>query len=325
MLLIGLFLLIPCICNSNYVLEQEFSSYVKRFGKIYVDASERNYRMKLFHENLKIIETHNKRQSSYTLGHTPFTDLSNEEFSARFTNNQVLQKKSSTIPMHFQNAAIENEFSLPSNIDWRNKNAVTSVKNQLHCGSCWAFSAVGAIEGAYAISEGILESLSPQNLVDCDTGDNGCSGGLMTNAYEYIMQQGVSTEDEYPYRGNEGNCKKTQNVKKILGYYDVPVGSAFELQKAIVKNPVSVAIEADSAVFQNYVSGVIDDNSCGTTLNHGVLVVGYDQDNRIPYYVVKNSWGSEWGEQGYVRLAINQSYAGMCGIHLMASYPFLDV
>lgn len=312
-------------CSLDNSLEKEFHSYVDRFHKVYADPSERDYRMKIFYQNHQFIQEHNNKQQSYTLGVTPFTDLTNEEFKHRFVFNTELMKRREQMESFSSRKDSEKSYSLPKSVDWREKNAVSSVKNQKSCGSCWAFSAVGAIEGAYAIQDGILEDLSPQHLVDCDTSDNGCSGGLMSNAFEFIMQRGITTESEYPYRGNEGSCKNPQVLKSILGYYDVPAGSGYELQKAITKNPVSVAIEADSAVFQNYVSGVIDDSSCGSSLNHGVLVIGFEQNTRIPYYIVKNSWGENWGENGFVRLAINDSYAGMCGIHLMGSYPFLDV
>ena len=316
------FLCIACQCVNVLTLEESFPLFENRFNKVYADDSEREYRKKVFGRNLDFINTQNKLQKSYTLGITPFSDLTNEEFKEKFVYNAEIMKRKESVVSNTNFQQLQS--SLPHGIDWRD-NAVTSVKNQRRCGSCWAFSAVGAIEGAYAIKDNILEDLSPQHLVDCDTLDNGCSGGIMTNAFEYIMQNGVALENEYPYRGNEGSCKKVQKTKTILGYYDVPPGSAYELQKAVTQNPVSVAIEADSAVFQNYVSGVIDDNSCGSSLNHGVLLVGYESTTRIPYYVVKNSWGEEWGEFGYVRLAIDKSYAGMCGINLMASYPFLDL
>ena len=147
----------------------------------------------------------------------------------------------------------------------------------------------------------------------------------MTYAFEYVMNHGVSLESDYPYQAKEGSCKTVDYVTSILGYYDVPTGSSYELLKAASKNPVAVAIEADSSVFQLYTEGILDDSACGTSLNHGVLLVGYELDTTTPYLIVKNSWGEEWGEEGYIRLAIKDNYAGMCGINLMASYPFIEL
>ena len=317
-----------CVCSDLQQLELKFTSYQQQFSKVYVDETERNYRLKIFNQNLEYIKEQNNKQKSYTLGITPFTDLTNEEFKERFVLNVNIMKKRESMRLPTEDSATilkESKSTLPTIVDWVSKKAVTFVKNQASCGSCWAFSTVGAIEGAYAIHSGELESLSPQNLVDCDTTDNGCSGGLMSNAFEYVMLKGVTTEKNYPYEGTEGSCKNPTDVKKILGYFEVPPGSSYEMKRAISRNPVSVAIEADSDVFQHYTGGVLDNSSCGTSLNHGVLVVGYDTTSRVPYYVVKNSWGSNWGENGFVRLAITDSYAGMCGIHLMGSYPFLDL
>ena len=306
-------------------VELQFGAFETTFGRKYVDAAERSYRLSVFNTNMNIIEAYNSKQNSFVLGVTPFADLTNDEFRERFASNKMIQEKSKDIKLSMAVGSMNSLSSLPQSVDWRQKRAVSSVKNQASCGSCWAFSAVGSIEGAYAIKTGELVSFSPQQLMDCDYSNHGCSGGLMTYAFEYVMNHGVSLESDYPYQAKEGSCKTVDYVTSILGYYDVPTGSSYELLKAASKNPVAVAIEADSSVFQLYTEGILDDSACGTSLNHGVLLVGYELDTTTPYLIVKNSWGEEWGEEGYIRLAIKDNYAGMCGINLMASYPFIEL
>lgn len=326
--------LLVCLAHihgESLQLNDAFSQFVVEFGKKYVDKSEQKYRKSQFATNLEIIENHNARQSSYVLGVTQFSDLSHEEFASQFVINEAIVKKakqlklSGTDTLYQTSESSSLKQSLPSEVDWRQKNVVTSVKDQKSCGSCWAFSAVGSIEGAYAIHTGELVDLSPQYLVDCDYSDNGCNGGLMDNAFEFVMQDGVPLWNDYPYAGKQNSCKKVALKTSILGYYDVPTGNSYELMKAISRNPVAVAIEADTSVFQNYQSGVLDDSACGHSLNHGVLAVGYSTDADKPYYIVKNSWGSKWGENGYIRLAVTDDYYGTCGIHLMPSYAFVDL
>jgi len=212
--------------------------------------------------------------------------------------------------------------NLKATADWRGK--MNTVKNQGQCGSCWAFSAVGALEGVHSVKKGQLYNLAEQELVDCSGsyGNMGCNGGLMDYAFQYVIdKKGLASQKDYPYTAADGNCKTglARNAP-ITGFTDVPVNSAAALKAAIAQHPVSVAIEADTFTFQGYTSGVINDASCGTNLDHGVVAVGYNDAERIPYYIVRNSWGTSWGDKGHVKIGI-QDGAGICGIQMAASYP----
>jgi len=203
---------------------------------------------------------------------------------------------------------------------------VLPVKNQGMCGSCWAFSAIGAIEGARAIATGTLVALSEQQLVDCAAsqwGNQGCQGGLMDNAFGYVayQNQGITTSAKYPYKGVQQRCPASLPAAgaHIQNFKDVVPNSDPALLDAVALGPVSVAIEADSEAFQFYSSGVFDDATCGTQLDHGVVAVGYGQDSRgVKYWIVRNSWGVEWGDQGYIKIVRGKN---MCGINQVSSYP----
>ena len=219
--------------------------------------------------------------------------------------------------------------TIPDEIDWRTKKAVTGVKNQGSCGSCWAFSTTGSIEGAYAIKTGKLISLSEQQLVDCATDNNGCNGGLMDTAFKYVEHNSLESEQDYQYQGSDDSCSfnSSQAFVKISGYQDVATNNEMALKTAVAQQPVSIAIEADKTVFQFYSNGVITSDLCGTNLDHGVLIVGYGYDNKSgnDYWLVKNSWGDTWGDQGYVKIQRTNSTnsSGTCGIAISASYPIV--
>ena len=283
------------------------------------------------------------RGRTHWLGMTPLADLTAEEYTRHYLGYNYGAKLTGARPPDFRRGwRYENVTMIPEVVDWRQHGAVSEVKNQAQCGSCWAFATTGAVEGVNAIATHRLVSASEQELVDCDRRgeDQGCQGGLMDYAYQFIIDnEGIDTERDYPYLGTESNCDKHKlrrhRVLKIDGFQDVPENNETALQIAAAHQPVSVAIEADSRVFQLYAGGVLTekDGVCGTSLDHGVLIVGYGVEENVnnynneslPYWIVKNSWGAEWGEGGYIRLQRGSSDArGLCGVAMVASYPILE-
>jgi len=291
-------------------------------------------------ENDKHIELINGQNLSYILGHNHFSGFNSDEFSKfmGFNSNRLMFESKGVSYLRGKSVDIS---QLPLTVDWRTKGAVTSVKDQGQCGSCWSFSTTGALEGAYELKYGNLVSFSEQQLVDCDTltnggkGDHGCNGGLMDNAFAFISKYGgLCAEESYPYVSGTtqtaGTCQKTCNLvsgSKIVSYKDVKANSDTDMMNALAQQPVAVAIEADQRSFQLYKSGIFTE-SCGTNLDHGVLLVGYTENA----YILKNSWGTSWGDNGYIYLGkgndmnINKPYnngAGQCGVLMEGSYPVL--
>jgi len=215
---------------------------------------------------------------------------------------------------------------IPDSIDWRDRGSVTEIKNQGACGSCWAFSATGALEGAVHIATGKLISFSEQQLVDCVAKDDGCDGGAMDDAFEYVRENGICTETQDPYEAKTETCVTCDSQLTFNSCVDITSSNQWQLKEAVSRNPVSVGIQADSSIFRYYTGGIITDKNCGIKLNHGVLVVGYGEEKGQKYWLVKNSWGTDWGEKGYVRIARNDSSNddGVCGIALQASYPSVN-
>ena len=315
-------------------LELVFEKWSKDFSVVFRGDAHRNHVFLNWVENHVFIEKSNQQNKTFTLGHNQFSGLSQEEYVkwVRGGLDGVINVFGVN-PVISEAAAYQ---ALPAAVDWTAKGAVTPVKDQGQCGSCWSFSTTGALEGAYAIKNGDLVSFSEQQLVDCDTlgnggRDHGCNGGLMDNAFSWIAKNnGLCLEADYPYVSGvtktAGTCAKScKNVagSDVVKFVDVEAASDLAFSTALSQQPVSVAIEADQREFQLYKSGVFT-GACGTNLDHGVLAVGYGSENGLEYYKVKNSWSTTWGDKGYIRLAKGPTYnggEGQCGILLEASYP----
>jgi C1A family cysteine protease len=295
-----------------------FDHWCVQWDKTYDSPSEKEYRVGVFYNNMKYIEETNAAQDSYKLGPNGFTDLTVEEFLQLHTGLLPSDNDSgSDSPSDSDSGKV----GIPSSIDWVSAGAVTGVKNQGQCGSCWAFSTTGGLEGLEKVSGGSLVSLSEQQLVDCSGsyGNYGCNGGLMDNALKYTQQYGVESEADYGYTAKQGSCKYSSSkvVFKNGGHKDVTARSETAFLTALSVQPVSIGIDAEKIM--SYTSGIFTNSNCGTSIDHGVLAVGYDTSSK--YIKVKNSWGSTWGESGYIRFALLGNGSGECGMYLQATVP----
>ncbi len=356
--------------NLRNGFSDKFEQWVKDFRINIHDNSHKEHLFINWLENDKIIEQTNARNLTYTLGHNHLSGMDSNEFS----EYMGFQDNANTLGSHINIDKVKERIAeikclktciddydsthklstvtcvtdclqakvglssnnLPESVDWVKAGAVTPVKNQGQCGSCWSFSTTGALEGAYYNTYGTLTSFSEQQLVDCDNRkhggkDMGCNGGLMDNAFSWIEKNGgLCTEEDYPYFSGDtkspGDCKTSCDVvgnSAVTEFTDVRSNSDIDMMTALTKQPVSIAIQADQKDFQLYKSGVFT-GSCGTKLDHGVLAVGYGTLDGEDYYKVKNSWGTTWGDNGYILLGRGDQYnkgKGQCGMLQQASYP----
>jgi C1A family cysteine protease len=331
-------------------LMSKFKGWVDFHQKMYDSHENKMERLNIWLNNDERIEAHNNQNPtpSFTLGHNEFSDMTEDEFAQYFRLGpyaSVRQKEAAQAKIMDPDQQISTAerrrlweeqapLTLPDYMNWVQAGAVTPMKNQGACGSCWAFSTTGALEGAKFLKTGELVALSEQHLIDCDKVDLGCNGGLMDNAFKFDMSEaGLCSEEEYPYLAKQSrtcmtNCTKVEG-SGVKTFIDVPPGDEKALLSAIAMQPISVAIQASQFVFQFYKNGVLTDDSCGSraSIDHGVLAVGYgtDVDTNEPYFLVKNSWGETWGDKGYVKLGRGgKNEFGMCAILKMASFPVVE-
>ncbi|XP_057948257.1 ervatamin-B-like [Malania oleifera] len=307
-------------------MQGRHEQWMARYGRQYTDSAEKQRRFMIFKQSVEFIEKFNSAgNQSYTLSLNQFADRTEEEFMASHTGYRMYPRQVWYEPTPF---GYESVTDVPSSLDWRERGAVTSVKNQDQCGSCWAFSAVASMEGIIKLKTNKLISLSEQQLIDCNRYEmsRGCEGGWMDDAFNYVLQnQGLSSLETYPYRGYDGYCniqRAASPSAKISGYEDVPSNNETALLNAVAHQPVSVIVDASGYYFKHYTSGIFS-GPCGTKQNHAVAIVGYGADeNGIKYWLIKNSWSENWGENGYMRLLRDvDDPKGFCGIAIRPSYP----
>lgn len=286
------------------------AAYEKEWAEFQAVQGPRNGDIpQAFMDMVDFVKEHNAKESTYKVSYTgPHADKTPEEYKAILGFKPGMAGDLPKVGSHVHSGK-----PAVSSIDWTTKNAVTPVKNQQQCGSCWAFSSTGGTEGQWAIATGQLVSLSEQQLVDCSKQNSGCNGGLMDYAFSFYEKTTIATEDSYPYTARDGSCKSNYDTAipegGVTGFVDI--NSENDLLDAVTNvGPISVAIEADQMSFQGYSSGVLTGN-CGTSLDHGVLAVGFGTESGTPYWKVKNSWGASWGMNGYVLI---ERGVDKCGI-----------
>jgi KDEL-tailed cysteine endopeptidase len=312
-------LVVGAFCSIHEQLMRDlYAQWKQTHNKAYMSDTENDYRFTVFKRNYLDILQANQQGDNAKLGLNKFADLTSEEFGAKYTG--YYPKPTNAIEKTFDVSA------LPASVNWVTAGAVTPVKNQGDCGSCWAFSSTGSLEGLYFINNTNLASFSEQNLVDCVTEDDGCDGGEMTDALTYSAQNGIETEADYPYTGEDGTCTFDSSIAYHPndGYYAVKTKSEQDLLAAIVGQPISIGVEADQLAFQFYSSGVIK-SGCGDAIDHGVLAVGYTTVDGTQAYYVKNSWGADWGDNGFLYISTNpkpNEGNGVCGILSGPVYPY---
>ncbi|KAG8064015.1 hypothetical protein GUJ93_ZPchr0004g39216 [Zizania palustris] len=316
--------------------EAHFAGFERRFGRSYRDADERAYRLSVFSANLRRARRHQRLDPSAVHGVTKFSDLTPAEFRDRFLGLRRGSPPELAAGSEPHEAPILPTDGLPTDFDWREHGAVGPVKDQGSCGSCWSFSTSGALEGAHYLATGKLEVLSEQQMVDCDhecdpseprSCDSGCNGGLMNTAFSYIMKAGgLQSEKDYPYAGKDNTCKfdKSKIVAQVKNFSVISINEDQIAANLVKHGPLAIAINA--VFMQTYIGGVSCPYICGKHLDHGVLLVGYGSAGYAPirfkekpYWIIKNSWGENWGESGYYKICRGPHAQNRCGVDSMVS------
>ncbi len=302
MMLLSFFILIA----STEAFNMTFREYLDMFPNSVINRLSEKH----FIQNIEYIVEHNRMNNGYELGLTPFLHMSEDEWKSRFTTFEIDKEEGE----EFENLNLRG--SAPSSWSWVDQGMTTPVKDQLSCGSCWSFSSTETMETTWAIKSGELKVLSPQQLVDCSKLNSGCNGGLQSRAYRYLESTKQCLESDYSYTGVDGECHSCTGAVSLLKSY-VNVKSETDMGQAILITSLAVAIQADQREFQMYKSGVLDFN-CGTNLNHAVNVEGYGTEDGKDYWLVRNSWGTSWGDKGYIKMVRGKD---LCGIADSVVYP----
>ena len=301
-----------------------YLNHIAMFRREIATEQEFNMRMNRFNEVDAFVQKHNASNASYTAGHNQFSDWSFAEYKAIMGYRRAEGSRKAPTTLYTTANA--------SSVNWVEAGAVTPVKDQGSCGSCWAFSSTGSLEGAHYVATGDLLSFSEQQLVDCaflSYGNLACNGGLQDNAYNYLEDgHNMELESDYTYFSgttrSKGTCAydatKAVNVT-VTDYTAVTVNNVDQMKAGLTQQPLAIAIEADQMCFQTYSSGVFDNDACGTNLDHAVLAVGYGSENGQEYWLVKNSWNTTWGDEGYIKIAITGNDAGICGVQSDPEFP----
>lgn len=294
--------------------EHEFIKFVAQNNRRYATKEEYNARLQAFSVNHQFVKEFNKRSVKQTVALNQMADWTREEY------RQLLGYKPALKTEVAEFEQVPENWTAPANVDWRAKGAVTPVKDQGRCGSCWTFSSTGSLEGRHFQKTGVLTSFSEQQLVDCCRngtgncwGSQGCEGGIMDEALTYTQSYDLATEADYPYTAQDGACQASsiagagyKNASKV----DISPRNKTAFKHSIAQGPTSIAIEADQMAFQFYNGGILD-SGCGQQLDHGVLAVGYGHANGEDYAIVKNSWNSSWGDNGYIKISLDNDSCGL--------------
>jgi C1A family cysteine protease len=298
----------------------KYMQYILEHSKSYITLEEFTARKALFDVADELVESHNQTNASFRLAHNKFSDMTEDEKA----NTRGLAPKNQM--ERFAQPVVLDESSTPSSVDWRGT-AVNPIRDQGQCGSCWAFSSVCALEGAHYMATGTLAQFSEQQLVDCAGvryGNFGCNGGLQERAFSYYETHSAISRDAYPYTAQDGSCQYdslSHAGVEVSTYVNSTPESSSQTKASLAQQPLSVSIEADKLVFQLYSTGVFDSTSCGTQLDHAVALVGYGTESGQDYFILRNSWGSTWGESGYMKIADTGNGVGICGVLSDPLYP----
>ena len=317
-LIVLVFALVACQTDLDSLIFQQFQKFIKKYQKKYESINEFLARYEVFRRN--VMDTFKEENSLYRTGITKFSDLTKQEFSKIYLNLNY----DALAMANFDPTIVKISNAAPDAYDWRDYGRVSPVKDQASCGSCWAFSTIANLEGLYYAKKGVMKTFSEQMLVDCDTSDSGCNGGLMQYAFTWLKKNGIMLDSDYPYTGTKGTCKSDKSKyvdMSVTGYKKL--GSSWSTWSAVDEDEVKdflyetgpLAIALNANPLQTYVSGILDltSSQCPSSgINHAVTLVGYGTEDSVAYWIIKNSWGTSWGEKGYFRIRRGK---GTCGVN----------